>query len=76
MREIAVLVATGMTNRMIATQLRISQWTVVNHARQVMLELDCPARLHVALVVERGSDAQPIEEQPTPVGPGRLQPGP
>ncbi|WP_433755119.1 LuxR C-terminal-related transcriptional regulator [Nocardia sp. CA-135398] len=61
-REIAELVATGMTNRMIATQLRISEWTVVNHVRQVMLKLDCPSRLHVALVVERGPNSP---EQPT-----------
>lgn len=54
-REIARLVATGMTNRMIATQLGISEWTVVNHVRQVMLKLDCPSRLHVALLVERDS---------------------
>ncbi|WP_433723575.1 helix-turn-helix transcriptional regulator [Nocardia sp. CA-129566] len=75
-REIAVLVATGMTNRMIATQLRISEWTVVNHVRQVMLKLDCPSRLHVALLVERGPGAQPIEEQPTAIGPARHHPGP
>ncbi|MEV5833136.1 LuxR C-terminal-related transcriptional regulator [Nocardia sp. NPDC052112] len=75
-REIAELVATGMTNRMIATQLRISEWTVVNHVRQVMLKLDCPSRLHVALVVERGPNAQPGVEQPTPVGPARDHPGP
>ncbi|WP_405163613.1 LuxR C-terminal-related transcriptional regulator [Nocardia sp. NBC_01499] len=52
-REIAELVATGMTNRMIATQLGISEWTVVNHVRQVMLKLDCPSRLHVALLMQR-----------------------
>ncbi|MFD6162150.1 ATP-binding protein [Nocardia sp. NPDC060256] len=59
-REIARLVATGMTNRMIATELGISEWTVVNHVRQVMLKLGCPSRLHVALLVER--DAQPAVE--------------
>ncbi|MFI9503670.1 helix-turn-helix transcriptional regulator [Nocardia sp. NPDC052566] len=52
-REIALLVSTGMTNRMIASRLGISEWTVVNHLRQVMLKLQCPSRLHVALVVER-----------------------
>jgi len=55
---------------MIATRLRISEWTVVNHVGQVMLELDCPSRLHVALLIERGPNAQPIGEQPTSVGPG------
>ncbi len=59
-REIARLVATGMTNRMIATHLRISEWTVVNHVRQVMFKLDCPSRLHVALLVER--ESQPFAE--------------
>ncbi len=60
-REIARLVATGLTNRRIATQLGISEWTVVNHVRQVMIKLDCPSRLHVALVVER--DSQPATEK-------------
>ncbi|MFI6047955.1 ATP-binding protein [Nocardia sp. NPDC051321] len=72
-REIARLVATGMTNRMIATELGISEWTVVNHVRQVMLKLGCPSRLHVALVVERDSQpapddtvrAAPVLDEPT-----------
>ncbi|MFI6169377.1 ATP-binding protein [Nocardia sp. NPDC051052] len=72
-REIARLVATGMTNRMIATELGISEWTVVNHVRQVMLKLGCPSRLHVALLVERDSQpapddtvrAEPVLDEPT-----------
>ncbi|GAA5094242.1 response regulator transcription factor [Nocardia iowensis] len=56
-REIAELVATGMTNRMIARRLGLSEWTVVNHLRQVMVKLDCPSRLHVALIIQR--DNQP-----------------
>ncbi|MCM6773131.1 LuxR C-terminal-related transcriptional regulator [Nocardia sp. CDC159] len=52
-REVAELVATGLTNRMIASRLGLSEWTVVNHLRQVMIKLDCPSRLHVALVVQR-----------------------
>ncbi|MET9487809.1 LuxR C-terminal-related transcriptional regulator [Nocardia sp. NPDC006630] len=68
-REIALLVATGMTNRMIATHLRISEWTVVNHVRHIMIKLECPSRLHIALVVERdaGSDSSP--EPPESTGP-------
>ncbi|WP_040805698.1 ATP-binding protein [Nocardia concava] len=58
-REIARLVATGMTNRMIATQLGISEWTVINHVRQIMTKLGCPSRLHIALVVERDFAPQP-----------------
>ncbi|MCM6773544.1 LuxR C-terminal-related transcriptional regulator [Nocardia sp. CDC159] len=57
-REVAVLVARGMTNRMIASHLGIAEWTVVNHLRQVMSRLDCPSRLHVALIVQRESGAE------------------
>lgn len=64
-REIARLVATGMTNRMIATELGISEWTVVNHVRQVMLKLGCPSRLHVALLVERESPPAPDDTDRT-----------
>ncbi|MGW4366499.1 LuxR C-terminal-related transcriptional regulator [Nocardia takedensis] len=52
--EIAHLVAQGLTNRMIATRLGIAEWTVINHLRKVMAKLDCPSRIHVALVIERG----------------------
>lgn len=51
--EIARLVTEGMTNRMIASRLGIAEWTVVNHLRQVMTKLDCPSRLHVALVIKQ-----------------------
>lgn len=53
--EIAQLVSDGLTNREIAKKLELSEWTVVNHLRQVMSKLDCPSRLHVALVI-LGSD--------------------
>ncbi|WP_280431079.1 helix-turn-helix transcriptional regulator [Nocardia brasiliensis] len=55
-REIALLVADGMTNRMIASQLGIAEWTVINHLRLVMSKLECPSRLHVALVVKGEQD--------------------
>ncbi|WP_067535415.1 ATP-binding protein [Nocardia crassostreae] len=51
-REIALLVADALTNRMIASRLGIAEWTVVNHLRQVMAKLNCPSRLHVTLVVK------------------------
>ncbi|MGK5533922.1 LuxR C-terminal-related transcriptional regulator [Streptomyces sp. URMC 129] len=50
-RQIAHLVAEGLTNRQIATRLHISEWTVVNHLRQVMRKLECPSRIHVARVL-------------------------
>jgi len=46
--EVAGLVATGLTNKQIARRLRISEWTVVNHLRQVMRKLDCASRVQVA----------------------------
>nr|WP_276514772.1 LuxR C-terminal-related transcriptional regulator [Nocardia transvalensis] len=55
-REIALLVADGLTNRMIASRLGIAEWTVINHLRHVMAKLDCPSRLHVALVVKGEQD--------------------
>lgn len=55
-REIALLVANGMTNRMIASELGIAEWTVINHLRLVMSKLECPSRLHVALVVKGEQD--------------------
>lgn len=64
-REIAELVATGKTNRMIAAELGLSEWTIVNHLRRVMAKLGCPSRLHIALLVQRGGKTAPI------VGSGR-----
>lgn len=52
-RDVAMLVAAGMTNRMISSHLGIAEWTVVNHLRQIMQRLECPSRLHVAIIVER-----------------------
>ncbi|MBO7940922.1 response regulator transcription factor, partial [Streptomyces sp. S9] len=46
--EVAMLVSQGLTNRQISQQLRLSEWTVVNHVRQVMRRLDVPSRIHVA----------------------------
>jgi predicted ATPase/DNA-binding CsgD family transcriptional regulator len=47
--EVAVLVARGLTNRVIARRLGISEWTAVNHVRNVMRKLDCPSRVHIAV---------------------------
>lgn len=46
--EVAKLVSQGMTNRQISQRLGLSEWTVVNHVREVMRRLDVPSRLHVA----------------------------
>jgi predicted ATPase/DNA-binding CsgD family transcriptional regulator len=51
--EIALMVAEGMTNRQIARKLGLSEWTVVNHLRQVMQKLQAPSRVHVARVMQQ-----------------------
>ncbi|MFJ3232141.1 ATP-binding protein [Streptomyces sp. NPDC086787] len=51
--QVAMLVAEGMTNRQIASRLDISEWTVVNHLRQIMRRLGCTSRLQVAWSVGR-----------------------
>ncbi|MGP4111420.1 LuxR C-terminal-related transcriptional regulator [Streptomyces sp. 4N509B] len=55
-REVALLVAEGLTNRQIARRLEISEWTVVNHLRQVMRKLRCPSRIHVARVLRHNEE--------------------
>jgi DNA-binding CsgD family transcriptional regulator len=45
--EVALLVAEGLTNRVIARRLGIAEWTVVNHLRRVMRKLGCQSRVHV-----------------------------
>jgi predicted ATPase/DNA-binding CsgD family transcriptional regulator len=51
--QVAMLVAEGLTNRQIAGQLNISEWTVINHVRQVMRRLGCTSRVQVAWSVGR-----------------------
>ncbi|MFE0512108.1 ATP-binding protein [Streptomyces sp. NPDC058964] len=51
--QVAMLVAEGLTNRQIAARLDISEWTVVNHVRQIMRRLGCTSRLQVAWSVGR-----------------------
>ncbi|MEV7541018.1 LuxR C-terminal-related transcriptional regulator [Streptomyces sp. NPDC089915] len=51
--QVALLVAEGLTNRHIAARLDISEWTVVNHVRQVMRRLGCSSRVQVAGAVGR-----------------------
>ncbi|WP_306337327.1 LuxR C-terminal-related transcriptional regulator [Streptomyces sp. KL118A] len=51
--QVALLVADGLTNRQIAHQLDIAEWTVVNHVRHVMRKLGCNSRVQVAWAVGR-----------------------
>jgi DNA-binding NarL/FixJ family response regulator len=47
-REVAVLIAHGQTNRLIAEQLVISEWTVDTHVRHILTKLDFRSRTQVA----------------------------
>lgn len=46
--QVARLVAAGRTNRQVAVDLDISEWTAINHLRHVMRKLDCRSRVGVA----------------------------
>ncbi len=54
-QEIARMVARGFTNKMIASVLDISLWTVSTHLRRIFAKLDVQTRAAmVALVVQGG----------------------
>lgn len=46
--EVGRLVAEGLSNKQIARRLGISEWTAVNHLREVMRRLECTSRVQVA----------------------------
>ena len=50
-REVAELIARGLTNRQIATQLFIAERTVDTHAGRIMAKLGCANRAQVAAIV-------------------------
>ena len=53
--EVATLIAQGLTNRRIAEQLVISEWTVDTHVRHILTKLDFRSRAQVAAwTIERG----------------------
>ncbi|GAA3001736.1 hypothetical protein GCM10010519_37570 [Streptomyces lactacystinicus] len=51
--EVARLIAEGLSNKQIARQLTISEWTVVNHIRETMRKLGCSSRVAIAGWVHR-----------------------
>ena len=54
-REIALLVARGLSNRQIASELTISENTVANHVASIARKLNAPSRSRIAVwVTERG----------------------
>jgi non-specific serine/threonine protein kinase len=54
-REVSALVARGLTNRRIGTELSISEKTVASHVAHIMTKLDMRSRAQIAVwAVERG----------------------
>jgi DNA-binding CsgD family transcriptional regulator len=54
-REVAYLVARGLTNRQIAAELRISKHTVANHVARILHKLDATSQSRIAIwVAESG----------------------
>jgi DNA-binding NarL/FixJ family response regulator len=52
-REVAELVAKGLTNREIANQLSLSERTAQNHVQHILVKLGLPNRSQVAVWVDR-----------------------
>jgi DNA-binding NarL/FixJ family response regulator len=46
--DVAGCVAEGLTNRQVACRLGISEWTVINHMREIMRKLGLASRVQVA----------------------------
>jgi DNA-binding CsgD family transcriptional regulator/sugar lactone lactonase YvrE len=71
-REVADLVAQGLTNREIAKRLFISERTVDGHLEHVREKLDVNTRAQIATWVVRQETAPPVVASPPP--PGSLTP--
>ncbi|WP_329577738.1 LuxR C-terminal-related transcriptional regulator [Kitasatospora sp. NBC_01250] len=67
--QVALLVADGLGNRQIARQLLISEWTVVNHMREIMKRLGCGSRAQVARWVHTGEPSGPAARADPPLWP-------
>jgi DNA-binding NarL/FixJ family response regulator len=52
-RKVGALVACGMTNKEIATQLRKSEQTIKRHVASLMLKLNVFRRSQIAIIADR-----------------------
>src|SRR3954471_13306763 len=60
-REVAALVARGLTNRQVAATLTLAEGTVANHVRRVLLRLGLRNRTQLAAwALERGFPPGPL----------------
>jgi len=78
-REVAILVATGLTNRQIAERLFIAERTAEGHVERIRNKLDVRSRTEVATwAVEHGLMAASIKQRGTrlePLSTQSRQPG-
>lgn len=56
-REVATLLATGLTNRQIGERMAIAERTVDTHVHRILVKLNCATRVQVALLAATGSRA-------------------
>jgi DNA-binding NarL/FixJ family response regulator len=58
-REVAVLIARGLSNREIAAALTITEKTAANHVDHILTKLDLHSRTQIAVwTVQHGLDSQ------------------
>ena len=68
------LVAQGLSNRQVASQMFLSVHTIAFHLRRVFCKLDVTSRVQLAsLAAERAG--QDVDGYPEPVGSGAANPG-
>lgn len=66
-REVAELIATGLTNRQIAERIVVAERTVDTHVQCILARLNCASRVQIALLVAANGG------QPIPVLPVRTE---
>ena len=64
-REVAFLVARGLTNRQIASELRISENTVANHVARILRKLDATSRSRIVIWFTESGQAGEQRDVPT-----------
>ncbi|MGI5215974.1 response regulator [Plantactinospora sp. CA-290183] len=64
-REVALLIATGLTNEEIGQRLTVSEWTVKTHVRRILAKLGARDRVQVVIAVyQAGLVVEPAPDHP------------
>ncbi len=61
-REVAHMVAMGLTNTAIAAKLDVSPWTVSTHLRRIFAKLNVPTRAAMVAVIADAMTAPPADD--------------